>query len=329
MDAGARAARRSARHPRSWCSALALAGAVGTEFLPQLDEGVIWIRSNLPPGISLEESAETAARIRQLIRQSPEVKMVMSQTGRNDSGMDPFGPNRNEFLIEPHPYSMWPSGKTKRDLVQELSQRLNSHIPGATFNITQPIIDTSTEIATGSSADLAVIITGPDLSVLRRLAGEVLDVVRTVPGAADTSIEQEADQAQLRIAVDRGVLARYGLNVSDVQDVIELAIGGRAVGAVFEGERRFDVTVRYVPGGADRSRGHRADSGGHAERRTRAARSTRPRRNGPRPEHHRAARERAADHGPHEHSRPGPGRLRLGRAGQGRRSRSRCRRATG
>ena len=82
---------------------LALAGAVGTEFLPQLDEGVIWIRSNLPPGISLEESAETATRIRELVRQSPEVRMVMSQTGRNDSGMDPFGPNRNEFLIEPHP----------------------------------------------------------------------------------------------------------------------------------------------------------------------------------------------------------------------------------
>ena len=130
---------------------------------------------------------------------------------------------------------------------QELSQRLNSHIPGATFNITQPIIDTSTEIATGSSADLAVIITGPDLSVLRRLAAEVLEVVRTVPGAADTSIEQEADQSQLRIAVDRAVLARYGLNISDVQDVIELAIGGRAVGVVFEGERRFDLTVRYMP----------------------------------------------------------------------------------
>jgi cobalt-zinc-cadmium resistance protein CzcA len=161
--------------------------------------------------------------------------------------MDPFGPNRNELLIEPHPYSTWPPGKTKRDLVQELSQRLNSHIPGATFNITQPIIDTSTEIATGSSADLAVIITGPDLATLRRLAGGVLDVVRTVDGAADTSIEQEADQSQLRIAVDRAVLARYGLNISDIQDVIELAIGGRAVGVVFEGERRFDLTVRYVP----------------------------------------------------------------------------------
>jgi cobalt-zinc-cadmium resistance protein CzcA len=225
---------------------LLLAGAVGTEFLPQLDEGVIWIRSNLPPGISLEESAETAARIRELIRQSPEVKMVMSQTGRNDSGMDPFGPNRNELLVEPHPYADWPSGKTKRDLVDELARRLNTHIPGASFNITQPIIDTSTEIATGSSADLAVIISGSDLTVLRRLGAQALDIVRHVDGAADTSIEQEADQPQLRIAVDRGELARYGLNISDVQDVIELALGGRAVGAVFEGERRFELTIRYV-----------------------------------------------------------------------------------
>jgi heavy metal efflux system protein len=226
--------------------AVLLAGAVGTEFLPQLDEGVIWIRSNLPPGISLEESAQTAAQIRDLIRQSPEVTMVMSQTGRNDSGMDPFGPNRNELLVQPAPYSEWPRGRTKQDLVDNLAQRLNSHIPGASFNITQPIIDTSTEIATGSSADLAVIITGPNLTVLRDLATKALEVVKRVDGAADTSIEQEADQPQLRIAVDRGELARYGLNISDVQDVIELALGGRAVGAVFEGERRFDLTVRYV-----------------------------------------------------------------------------------
>ena len=160
--------------------------------------------------------------------------------------MDPFGPNRNEFLVQPLPYDQWPPGKIKRDLVDELSQRLNTHIPGASFNITQPIIDTSTEIATGSSADLAVIISGPDLSVLRRLAADTLEIVKKVDGAADTSIEQEADQPQLRLDVDRRELARYGLNITDVQDVIELALGGRAVGAVFEGERRFDLTVRYI-----------------------------------------------------------------------------------
>lgn len=226
--------------------AMGVAGRLGTEFLPQLDEGVIWIRASLPPGISLEASAETAQRIRSLIRQSPEVKMVMSQTGRNDSGMDPFGPNRNEFLVEPLPYGEWPAGRTKAQLVRELEARLNGHIPGASFNITQPIIDTSTEIATGSSADLAVIISGPDLPRLRQLAEQVVAAVRAVPGAADTSIEQEADQAQLRIQVDRVALARHGLSVAEVQEVIALAVGGRTVGAVFERERRFDITLRYA-----------------------------------------------------------------------------------
>nr|UXE44281.1 cobalt-zinc-cadmium resistance protein CzcA [uncultured bacterium] len=180
-------------------AAFFLAAFLGTEFLPQLDEGVIWIRANLPPGTSLSKSAEIAADMRNLIRQSPEVKLVSSQTGRNDSGTDPFGPNRNEMLVALKPYDQWPSGKNKARLVDELSNRLQTQIPGATLNFTQPIIDTVTESVTGSSADLAVIITGSDLSELRRLAAKTLEVVQAVPGAADTAIEQESDQAQLRI----------------------------------------------------------------------------------------------------------------------------------
>jgi len=202
---------------------------LGTEFLPQLDEGVIWIRANLPAGISLEKSAELASRIRELILQSPEVKLVMSQSGRNEAGTDPFGPNRNELLVDLHPYRAWSRGKRKTDLVDELSRRLEAEIPGATFNFTQPIIDTSTEIATGSSADLAVILSGPDLGRLRELAMQALATVRSVPGAADTSIEQEGAQAQLQIQINRHQVARYGINVSDVQDVIDLAIGGTPI----------------------------------------------------------------------------------------------------
>ncbi|MBO0797336.1 MAG: efflux RND transporter permease subunit [Blastocatellia bacterium] len=223
------------------------ARALGTEFLPQLDEGVIWIRANLPPGISLQKSAEVANEIRFLIKQSPEVKAVMSQSGRNDSGTDPFGPNRNELLVDLKPYDTWPRGKTKRELVEELGRKLRDSIPGATFNFTQPIIDTSTEMATGSSADLAVIITGSDLKKLRETATRTLAMLQGVRGSADTAIEQEADQAQLRIRIKREEVARHGINVSDVQDVIELAIGGRAVSSVFEGEKRFDLTARYVP----------------------------------------------------------------------------------
>jgi cobalt-zinc-cadmium resistance protein CzcA len=228
-------------------ASLLLSRELGTEFLPQLDEGVIWIRANLPPGISLQKSSEVASRMRAIIKQSPEVRNVMSQSGRNDSGTDPFGPNRNELLISLQPYDTWSSGRTKRDLVEEVGQRLRAAIPGATLNFTQPIIDTSTEMATGSSADLAMIISGGDLKKLHELARRTLAMLQQVSGAADTSIEQEDEQAQLRIRVKRDEVARYGINVSEVQDVIELAIGGRAVSSVFEGERKFDITVRYAP----------------------------------------------------------------------------------
>jgi len=224
-----------------------LSTSLGTEFLPQLDEGVIWIRANLPPGISLTKSAEIAGEMRTVIRQFPEVKLVSSQTGRNDSGTDPFGPNRNELLLALHPYSTWPAGKRKNDLVEELARKLRAEIPGVQLNFTQPIIDTVTESVTGSSADLAVILTGPDLATLRRLAAQSLELIRNVPGAADSAIEQEGDQAQLRIVTDRDKAARYGINIEDVADLIELAVGGRPVGRVFEGERRFEITARYVP----------------------------------------------------------------------------------
>jgi cobalt-zinc-cadmium resistance protein CzcA len=185
--------------------------------------------------------------MRAIIKQSPEVESVMSQSGRNDSGTDPFGPNRNELLINLRPYDTWPRGRVKRDLVEELDQKLRAQILGATFNFTQPIIDTSTEMATGSSADLAVIISGYDLKQLRGLANQTLGLLRNIRGAADTSIEQEDEQAQLRISIDRGEVARYAINVSDVQDIIEMAIGGRAVNTVYEGEKRFDVATRYAP----------------------------------------------------------------------------------
>ncbi len=220
---------------------------LGTEFMPPLDEGEIWIRANLPSGISLEQSAEVAARMRALILESPEVRLVSSQTGRNDSGTDPFGPNRNEILVTLKPYNTWTRGKTKANLVEELSRRIQANIPGVALNFTQPIIDMSTEDATGSSADLAVVLSGPDLKTLREIARRTLEVVHDVPGAADTSIEQEADQAQVRIQIDRTQVARYALNVGDVQDVIDLALGGNPITGVFEGDRRFDVVARFVP----------------------------------------------------------------------------------
>ncbi len=224
-----------------------LAGGLGSEFLPSLDEGTIWIRSNLPPGTSLEKSALMAEQMRATLKSFPEIRTVASQAGRNDAGTDPFGPNRIELLVTLNPYDEWPGHRSKADLVNDLSRTMPEVIPGATFNVTQPIIDTVTEVVTGSSADLAVILTGPDLKVLRELAENSLKVVRATPGAADAAIEQEAEQPQLTIQLDRERMARYGVRVRDVQDLIELAIGGRIVSSLFEGERRFNISVRFTP----------------------------------------------------------------------------------
>jgi cobalt-zinc-cadmium resistance protein CzcA len=228
-------------------SSFLLAGTLGSEFLPTLDEGTIWIRSNLPPGTSLEKTARVAEQMRATLRRFPEIKAVGSQAGRNDAGTDPFGPNRIELLVTLQPYGQWAAGRTKAGLIDDLSKILPEVIPGATFNITQPIIDTVTEVVTGSSADLAVILVGSDLGLLRQKAEETLRLVRKLPGAADAAIEQEAEQPQLTIQMDRQKMARFGVRVRDVQDLIELAVGGRIVSNLFEGERRFDISVRFTP----------------------------------------------------------------------------------
>lgn len=247
--------RLALRYPRAVAGATAailvaaalLGNRLGSEFLPRLDEGVIWLRANLPPGISLEKSAEVAGRMRDAIRRSPEVRLVTSQTGRQESNTEPFGPNRNEFLIAPKPRAEWPAGKDKDHLVDELATRLETEFPGVALNFSQPIMDMVMESVTGSSADLAVIFTGPDPEKLRQLAVQTLGILRTVPGAADTAIEQEASSPQLRVSVRREDAARYGINVADVQDVVEMAVGGRPVSELYEGERRFDISVRYNP----------------------------------------------------------------------------------
>ncbi len=228
-------------------AAFGLGTRLGSEFLPQLDEGTIWVRANFAAGISLDKSAELASRVRSILMQFPEVHLATSQSGRNDSGTDPYGPNRNEIFVALKPYDTWPAGVTKASLVEAFSKRLRDDVPGAAFSFTQPIIDNVTEAVTGSPADLAVIIGGPDLVKLRELGAQTLDILKQVPGAADTAFEQEADQAQLRIDLDRAAIARYGIRVRDVQDLIELAIGGRQVSTLFEGERRFPITVRFQP----------------------------------------------------------------------------------
>jgi cobalt-zinc-cadmium resistance protein CzcA len=217
---------------------------LGFDFLPYLDEGVIWVRANFPEGTSLEQTAEYGNRMRAIIRELPDVTFVMSQAGRNDSGTDPFVPSRCEMMVGLKPMSEWQYA-SKRDIIKELGRRLRERFPTTRFNFTQPIIDSVTEDTNGTSANLAVEFSGSDADVLLELGKQTLDVLRAVPGAVDVNIEQEGPQPQLIIQADRLRCARYDTHVDDVNQLINTALGGEPIGVLYEGERRFDITARF------------------------------------------------------------------------------------
>ncbi len=226
--------------------ALIMSRSLGTEFLPELDEGGFNIRCVLPAGISFEQAKTYPPIIRREIARSPEVRVIISQLGRNDDGTDPYGPNRIETLVQLRPYDTWKSGKTKKQLLYEIKDRLEHAIPGAGFSFSQPILDNVTEAVTGSASDLAVLVNGDDLVELRKTAVGILNVIRKVPGASESGLEQEGPQTQLVVEVDREAAARYGINVRDIKSIVELAVAGKPVSQVFEDERRFDIALRYT-----------------------------------------------------------------------------------
>jgi cobalt-zinc-cadmium resistance protein CzcA len=218
---------------------------VGTEFLPDLDEGSINVRCFFPVGISLDETAKYMATIRSAIAKYKAVKTVITQLGRNDDGTDPYGPNRCEILVGLRPYKSWTGEMSKRQLLEHIKRDLEESTPGALFSFSQPILDNVTEAVTGSVADLAILINGNDLGLMREKADSILTIIRTIPGATECGIEQESNQAQLSVDIDRRAAARYGINVSDIQKMIEAAIGGKSVSTLYDGSRRFDIVVRY------------------------------------------------------------------------------------
>ena len=220
---------------------------IGTEFLPELDEGSLNIRCFFPVGISLNEAERYCPVIRRVISRHRQVNVVLTQLGRNDDGTDPYGPNRLEIFVGLRAYSTWISAISKEQLLAQIKDELEEAVPGAQFSFSQPILDNVTEAVTGSVADLAILINGDDLRYMRSKADSILAIIKTIPGASECGIEQEGDQAQLTVDIDRQAVARYGINVSDIQKMIEAAIGGKAVGKVYEGERRFDIVVRYTP----------------------------------------------------------------------------------
>ncbi len=220
---------------------------VGTEFLPELDEGSIFARCFLPAGVSIQENAKAAPIIRSIIARHPQVKSIFTQTGRNDDGTDPFSANRTEVLVALKDYSLWVHDTTKRELIYRIKQELEENLPGAYFSFGQPIIDQVTEVVTGSAADLAISIVGDDLEFMRKKADTIVSIVKNIPGASETGIEQEGIQAQLSLEINRENAARYGINISDIQLMIESAIGGKIIGQVYEGARRFNIKIRFLP----------------------------------------------------------------------------------
>lgn len=217
---------------------------LGTEFLPPMDEGVIWVRANCPEGTSLTQTAAYGRRLRELAREIPEVEFISVQTGRNDAGTDPFPPSRMEIMVGPKPREDWKTYRTKAQLVAALGAKFRTELPTLRFNFTQPIIDSVTEDTNGTSANLAVEISGDDPAVLLAYAKQTRDLLRTVPGATDVGIEQEGPQPQLVIEPDRALCARYNVRIEDVTTMMDTALGGQPIGAIYEGERRFDITVK-------------------------------------------------------------------------------------
>ena len=217
---------------------------LGTEFMPRLDEGSLLIETRKLPSVSLEESVEISTRVEQVVMKNfPEVSSITTKIGRPDLATEAMGIYQGDVYVGLHPIDDWTSGRTKPELIDAMAEAL-SHIPGLEVNFTQPMAMRLDEVVSGVKADVAVKIFGPDAATLERLGAEVLRVVEQVQGNADAQVEVLSGAAQIEIRLDRDALARYGLHVIDVQQVVETAIGGRQVTEVLEGARRFPVVVR-------------------------------------------------------------------------------------
>jgi heavy metal efflux system protein len=218
--------------------------AVGKDFLPTLDEGSLWLQVQLPPGVTLEKSSAMADTLRFHILKHREVSYVMTQVGRDDEGTDPFSTSHAECAVGLIPYKEWPKGKRKTDLIEEMTADL-SQLPGYSVGFSQPIIDMVMDQIAGSHSDLAIKIFGEDQDEARRIADEIVATIFGIKGAGDVSIEQEPPLPQLQILANRDKIALYGLNVSDVSELIEVALGGKAISQVFIGNKVYNVICRY------------------------------------------------------------------------------------
>ncbi len=226
--------------------ALFLAAHLGSEFLPKLDEGALWVRVTMPGSISPTEADRITVQVRRLLAGFPEVKTVVSQLGRPDDGTDVNGFDTTEIYVDLRPREEWKTAASREELSEAIRRKLEQ-IPGIDLTVSQVIEDNVNEAVSGVKAELSVKVFGHDPAVLQRLADQISEVVKGVPGAADVSAERLAGQPQVQIAVDRQAVARSGLSVDDVQSVIETALGGAVASRVLEGERSFDLVVKMSP----------------------------------------------------------------------------------
>lgn len=217
---------------------------IGKEFLPYIDEGSIWLQVKLPTGISIEKGSEMAAELRAAVREFDEVSFIVTQLGRNDDGTDPFTPSHIESMVGLHPYNTWNPRRSKHELIEEMDARL-SQIPGITVGFSQPMIDGVNDKVAGAHSEIVVKVFGDDLVESRRIATDVMHVLAEVEGAVDLALDQEPPLPQMQIVVDRDAAARYGINVSQISELIEVGIGGREVSEIFLGQRRYDVILRF------------------------------------------------------------------------------------
>jgi len=218
---------------------------MGVEFLPYMDEGNLWVRAQFPPGMSLQQTGEAGRHIRKMIREEfPDIDFVAVQVGRADD-FEPYPASRMEIMIAPKPQPQWKHFNTKHEITAAIRKRLSEEFPTTDFSFSQVILDQVIDDTNGTSAQLAIEITGPDFDVLLDLALQSRELLRSIPGAVDVAIDQPGPQAQLKIEPDRRLCARYNVSIEDVVQVINVAMGGEPVGELFEGERRFDIAARF------------------------------------------------------------------------------------
>ena len=227
---------------------LLTSGVIGSEFLPHLDEGTIWVRGTAPPSTGPTEGAVLMNRARIAFASFPEVTQVVSQIGRPDDGMDPVDFCNSEFFVDLKPKDQWRRQfhQNKEELVAALDREVRK-IPGVIWGFTQPIADDMEEAVSGVKGQLAIKIYGEDLKILEDKGAQVVNVMRPIRGVEDVGMFRVIGQPNLNLAVDREAAARFQINVADVQDAIQTAVGGNTVGQVLQGEQRYDLVARYLP----------------------------------------------------------------------------------